>query len=51
MKYVPGAFLGLKYGKEVVLFDVLLVNVPGSSVKATVNCLALLIPVTANELL
>ena len=51
MKYVPGVFLGLKCGKEVVLLDVLLVNVPGSSVNATVNCLVLLIPVTANVLL
>ena len=51
MKYVPGVFLGLKCGKEVVLLDVLFVNVPGSSVSPTVNCLALLIPVTANVLL
>ena len=48
MMYVPAVFFSLKFGKEVVLSDVSLVNVPGLLLIARVNCLALVIPATSN---
>ena len=45
---MPGVFFSLKFGKEVVLSDVSLVNVPGLLLIERVNCLALVIPATSN---
>ena len=44
---MPGVFFSLKFGREVVLSEVSLVNVPGLSPIEIVNCLALIIPVTS----